>query len=354
MQLQNFTMIQRLLLLSILTVTVFIQACKTDFDINAEYKDITIVYCLLNQKDSVHYARINKAFLGNENALVMASDPANSLYPYEDLTVTVEEYVNDVVTNIYPLDTVVVYNKEPGTFGNPAQVLYAFTAQLNQNAIYKLKILNNKSGKLVEAESVIVNNFSFEKPYVPPVPPPPQIYKLPSLSFIGTSPITLEWKTGKNGVRYQANMIYYYQEMSLTDTVTRMFEWKLGTVKTNNITGGETMRIDIVKESFYVKLSDNIPYNPDVRRRSLYLEFVIYVAGKEFNTYMEVNEPSTNLVQEKPEYTNISNGIGIFCSRYIKDEVSSSDQRPIRFQLNPQTIAEIKVNQHTNHLGFVD
>jgi len=106
--------------------------------------------------------------------------------------------------------------------------------------------------------------------------------------------------------------------------------------------------------SDFVKLKDNISYNPNVRRRSLYMDFVISVAGNEFNTYMEVNQPSTNIIQERPEYTNISNGLGIFSSRYIKNQVSASDTRPIRFQLNPQSLIELETGSYTSNLGFID
>jgi len=345
---------QRYLILVILFSVFLVDGCKTDFDINADYKDITIVYCLLNQNDSIHYARINKAFLGDGNALIMAEDPANTLYPYDELNVTMEEWLNGNLQTTYLLDTVVINNKESGVFSFPTNVLYAFKAQLNQGCKYKLKIQNKKSGKLVEAEANIVNDFRYEKPYVPPVPPPPLVYQLPSLSFIGTSAIELEWKSAKNGVRYQANMIFYYQEISVNDTVVKQMNWNLGTVKSTNLNGGETLKIEINKESFFVRLKDNIPYNPDVRRKTLYLDFSIAVAGNEFNTYMEVNEPSSSLIQEKPEYTNISNGIGIFCSRYVKDKVSSTDPRPIRFKLNPQSITELKTGAYTNQLGFID
>ena len=33
---------------------------------------------------------------------------------------------------------------------------------------------------------------------------------------------------------------------------------------------------------------------------------------------MEVNEPSSSIIQERPEYTNIVNGIGLFSCRYNK------------------------------------
>ncbi len=345
---------QRLLLFLFLIVYLLVPSCKTDFDINAEYKDITIVYCLLNQKDTIHYARINKAFLGEGNALIMATDPNNTIYPYEDLNVTMEEYLNGSLNQVFALDTVMITNKEPGAFSYPSQVVYAFSATLNQNCRYKLKIQNVKSGKLVEAETNVVNDFEYDKPYVPPVPPPPQIYKLPSLSFIGTSPILIEWKSGKYGKRYQVNLIFNYLEMSTTDTVQKQMDWMLGNVKTESLDGGEDLKVDINKESFFIKLRDNIPINANVRRRALYIDFVISVAGNEFNTYMEVNEPTTNLLQERPEYTNISNGIGIFCSRYIKDEISTADPRPIRFQLNPQSLTLLLTGPYTNQLGFIE
>jgi len=347
---------QRYLLLIFTTVILLIQGCKTDFDINADYKDITIVFCLLNQKDSVHYAIINKAFLGDGNALVMATDPANTLYPYDELQVTMEERLSGSLTHTFILDTVILNNKPSGIFSSPSHVLYAFKAHLNENCRYKLKIQNTKSGKLVEAETNIVNDFKYDKPYVPPVPPPPLIPILPSLSFIGTSPIEMEFLSAKYGIKYQADMIIHYDEILLTntDTVHKQIDWMLGTVNSSNLDGGEILKIEINKEGFFVKLRDNIPFNPNVKRKVKYLDFVISVAGNEFNTYMEVNEPSTSIIQEKPEYTNISNGIGLFCSRYIKNQVSSSDTRPIRFQLNPQSLEELKTGPYTSNLGFAD
>jgi hypothetical protein len=59
---------------------------------------------------------------------------------------------------------------------------------------------------------------------------------------------------------------------------------------------------------------------------------------------MEVTEPSLSLVQEKPAFTNIVNGIGLFSSRYMK----SSDS----LDISQLTKDELKVNPHTRDLGF--
>ena len=57
-------------ILQILLLLSFITACETDFDVNAPYQDITIVYGILDIDDSISYVKINKAFLGEGDAIV--------------------------------------------------------------------------------------------------------------------------------------------------------------------------------------------------------------------------------------------------------------------------------------------
>jgi hypothetical protein len=56
---------------------------------------------------------------------------------------------------------------------------------------------------------------------------------------------------------------------------------------------------------------------------------------------MEVNEPFEGIVQERPSFTNINNGIGLFSSRFNKLEewtISDATQNGISLELS--------------HLGF--
>ena len=47
-------------------------ACETDFDTNATWEEVTVVYGLLDASVVTQHVRINKAFLGNMDALQMA------------------------------------------------------------------------------------------------------------------------------------------------------------------------------------------------------------------------------------------------------------------------------------------
>jgi hypothetical protein len=73
----------------VLLATCFFTSCKNDVEINGEWKDISVVFGLLNQSDTAHYVRISKAFLGEGDALVFAQQFDSLYYRPELLEVTV-------------------------------------------------------------------------------------------------------------------------------------------------------------------------------------------------------------------------------------------------------------------------
>ena len=113
----------KFLVLSFITATIF-SGCSNDVDINASYKDIVVVYGLLESGENASdttFLKINKAFLGDENALIMAQvrDSSESL---EKLVVKM--WPEDNPSNVITFDTITLKNKDTGIFYNPYQVLY--------------------------------------------------------------------------------------------------------------------------------------------------------------------------------------------------------------------------------------
>ena len=111
--------------------------CSNDVDINASYKDIVIVYGLLDPADDTTYLKINKAFLGDENALIMAQIEDSSEF-VEKLVVNV--WAEDNIDMVYTFDTITIDDKDPGIFYNPYQVLYYSTLIPEPNKKYFLQI----------------------------------------------------------------------------------------------------------------------------------------------------------------------------------------------------------------------
>ena len=46
------------------------------------------------------------------------------------------------------------------------------------------------------------------------------------------------------------------------------------------------------------------------------VELILTAGNDDLNTYMQVNEPVTGVVTERPIFTNVNNGYGIFASKY--------------------------------------
>jgi len=144
-----------LVFLASLLLSSLFTSCSKDFEINDDYKDITIVYGLLNPNDSLSYIRIEKAFLTNGDIYQTAQIPDSNLYPNKLEVKLYDNNGNKVVT----FDTITIYNKEEGIFYAPImQVYYAKTKLLlNDNDEYTLKIKNPKTGEEQTAKTKLIN-----------------------------------------------------------------------------------------------------------------------------------------------------------------------------------------------------
>jgi len=74
------------------------------------------------------------------------------------------------------------------------------------------------------------------------------------------------------------------------------------------------------------------------------VDYIFSVAAEDLNTYMEVSEPSLSIVQERPSFSNIYNGIGLFSSRFV-NEIDT-------VKLGTITLDQIKTDTALINRGF--
>ena len=79
-------------------------SCSTDVDLYADFKDITIVYGLLDINKDTNYVKINRAFLGYGDANEIAMIPDSSNYPGK-LDAKIIEYRSSASGNNYEKTT---------------------------------------------------------------------------------------------------------------------------------------------------------------------------------------------------------------------------------------------------------
>ncbi|MEI7596158.1 MAG: hypothetical protein WCK02_10460 [Bacteroidota bacterium] len=303
-----------------------ISSCSTDVDLNSDWKETPIVFGLLEPQNDVQYIRINKSFLGSADAYQMAQVADSSNYPYK-LDVSVQKVINGNVVKTYYLDTVTKPGMGEGIFANDKNLVYFFNTPLtsdpiNTDAEYRLLIKNPVTGLEVNSKTTIAKKAELSKPYINLSSPQISFY-----TYNGYSEIEFEWLSSLNARIFQLYLRFNYVEYhpGSNDSVQKYFDLNLGQFKAPSSNGGFKISTKLNGQSFYDLLSDNIAIDPSIRRKigrlsnpQDQIDIMIYAAGDDLSTYMEVNAPSNSIVQDKPNFSNIGNGLGLFSSRTLK------------------------------------
>ena len=293
-----------------------ISSCETDFDVNANWEDVTIVYGLIDPNEEIQLVKINKAYLGEGDAIEMASISDSTNYNPSDIRVTLYR-IKEISFNQYDTLSSVILNdtileKDDGLFSIDNNIIYTFSKPesfYNTNSIYSLEVINLSSGHMVTSKTEIINNFSFESL---------------NSSFqwglyneeLGDSLMfrtkTIEWTKSNNGEIYQLDVLINYIENN--DTISLIWSQPLIEYSSGNMT------TKIKGNLFFDFLSSNLSNN--TTKQFLNLDLVMTVGTDDLKTYINVNKPFSGIVQERPAFSNIGNGIGLFSSRYTYDQIN--------------------------------
>ncbi len=332
----------RSLNIAILTFGVLIfTSCSTKVEINAKWKEIPVIYGLLNPADSIQYIKINKAFLGNGNALTYAQQDSTN-YGSHLLAFLYEKDIYGTAISTIQLRADSSILKDPGTFSSPKQILYRTPSGtvIHKNSIYYFEVRNSETQTTASSSTTIVNDVNVSSPY-------PGTH----INFLSPQPnnFKVKWTSALNGKLYNLVIRFHYIEYSPSDTLFKQIDWDFGNVESLSLAGGEEMQQSIGPDDFYKfvasRLTPNLPLGTYRKVNSSTLDFIWTVGGMDLSTYIAVNRPSLSIVQDRPEFTNIEGGYGIFSSR---NRTSLTG-----FALNPLTIDTLIAGQYTYNLGFI-
>jgi hypothetical protein len=301
----------KLMVYSGLLALLLLSGCSTDFDVIAPYKEVIVVDGLLNKADTVQYIKVSKAFLGEGNALVMAQQKDS--FNYADvLTVKLTEVGS---ANVYYFTRIESNDKDSGTFAYPFNVLYRGIVPINQDKQYKLEVTNTSTNVTATSTTKIVGEIVFS----------PAIPVTVDLSLSTVQPtFFITYFIGNNSKVHEARLRFHYRDIDPSGNSTdQMIDWNLGGPSSLI---GTTAKYVFTKADFFSMLGRSIPDKPGYTRRidSLNVpnpvEFVFVEGSEDLQTYIELNKPTTGIVQDRPIFTTVENGIGLFTSRLIHSE----------------------------------
>lgn len=327
-----------------LLTTLLLGSCETEVDLNAPYQKIPIVVGLLDINDSIHYIKITKTFSGKGDATEFAQ-VADSSY-FNTVDGQIEVVLNNSVIQTYQLKDTVLMNKDTnGLFYAPEQKLYYFVDEnLEPDATYKLKLNLDEGDLESSAETELISGVSISTPST--VNPTFNFASANSSETGNYSTQSVIFNGSENGTVYGLTFRMYYDEYySASQYETKFFSWNLGNITNPNLNSNADRTFRLIGDVFYQQVRDNVPDDPNVVKRLIRgIELRMAVGTEELQTYIEVSEPVTGVVQNKPEFTNIENGRGIFSSRNVFITLG--------YKMNKNSLRELCIGQYTGSKKF--
>ena len=305
-------------------------ACSTKVDLYSDYKDIPVIYGLLDATQDTNFVRINRAFSGNNdtpinaNEIALIADSCNypgkldaKIYRYGKTPSSFSDYIlEDYVT----LDTMTIHNKQTGTFYAPDQlVYYVKTNQANQNYaffktntssknyIYKLVVL--KDNDTISSETGLVGGEEFA---------------IVNSRILFTSNETdkkenIVFRLAENASMYDMMLQFNYKELRGGQLIDKEVHWSLGAKSIDELDYDDASGMP------YFSCSRNALFNylttaiggDTINVVRFMGDFVVSLSagGDELYNYIQVNSPTEGFSQTIPDYTNIKGGYGVFSSR---------------------------------------
>jgi hypothetical protein len=316
-----------------------LMACSNDFDLTEDWKDITVVYGLLDQSQDVQYIRIEKAFLDPKTSAITIAQIADSLY-YDNITVQLQVFqANGTGGNAYQLQRVNAedegFTREDGVFSTAPNYLYKFTQPLNQNLTYRLVITKN-DGEEVKAETGICEDFEITSPFDTTV----------ALRFKPGAETIFRWNTKTNTKFYNTKVLITIKEAPIgnpNNFVTKTLVWKTDDILKPNSTG--LVRASVMGEEFYKFIASEL--ESGYVRELTGIKIQVGAGAADLLNYLEIGQINSGITGADviPTFTNISgDNYGIFSSRYYKTFGT--------YQVDAITLDSLATGYRTIDLGF--
>ena len=294
-------------------------SCSTRVDLYSDYKDIPVVYGLLDATQDTNYVKIVRAFSSNNDNPIDATQVAliadSSNYPGK-LDARLVEYQKGSGNTYWStgrqivLDTITLHHKDSGAFYYPHQKVYFTTERFKTNADnkdYRYQLVVVKKDDTITAETGIVGGDSFK-------------ILTETFTFSTDSDKTgnLKFSLAENAVIYDIKMRFDYKEkkpgLAMTD---KSVSWSLGSYSSMDLNIEHNMATLVYSQSTLFNLLASA-IGGDTLNVDRYIgDFTVSIAagGEELYNFIEINAPSSSISQNIPDYTNINGGYGVFSSR---------------------------------------
>jgi hypothetical protein len=282
------------------------QSCSTKVDVAAPWKEIGVLYCLLDPDTPQQVVRLEKAFLGEGNALIYAQE-YDSLY-FDTAKTEVKLFVkaNNTWQSLGTLKPEYRVNKEGGAFANPLSLVYVYPLTIAEG-VYRIEA-RLPSGAIISSETQTVAQPRFRRP----VPLTTNF----SRPWVNGRPneVSISFTTPLNANLYDATVLIQYREFRSGVTETKLLPWIQYRARQIE-PSGERIELRFDGAAMFRYMRANIAVDPSVQRTLDTVYYDMRAGGEALTEYVRINGPSESLNDVRPIYSNIDGGYGLFSAR---------------------------------------
>lgn len=301
-------------ILFFLPLAILFISCEVEFSPNAEWKNIPVVYCLLDQDDDTTWVRVQRCYLVDDNIYNFGQVSDSINYPQGTISVSLLAYENGVRKDSMEFQYV-TRDIDSGNFAYQAQPLYCFETRnrLKENYSYVLTVRNVSDGSvIVSTDPIALIKKTDERLIVKPevtVVNGDTIRDISGLKFntyVGRENCCeIQWRPLENARLYQPRVRLYYAAQGQTKYIDLLCP--KATSKTNTIYYSQSKFLADVKSM----LEADTARKRYLGKVDLYLD----CCTEELNVYISnaTNASFDSYAQET--FNNIHGGIGVFAAR---------------------------------------
>ena len=316
------------LLLLVCTTCFF--SCSTDIDLYSDYKDIPIIYGIIDVNTDTNFIKITKAFCGSNDNPIDATEVA-LIYDSSNYPGKLDAYIIELQKLMgqpyqpsgrkFMLDTLTIHNKDEGTFYARDQILYYTTEHFKSNDDnnkykYRLVIVKPDGDTVTATTTPVGGDF---------------VVVNAGIAFQSTpteATGTLLFRAIEEAPVYEVGMRFNYREKHSGQPIEyKQVSWSYG-VRTLDgyeyvLNSGNAYKLYYGLNTLFNCLSNAIGNDtvwnasqPNVIRYADSFVVSMSAAGQELFESMEtVGVAENGIVPPVVTYSNIDGGYGVFSSR---------------------------------------
>jgi hypothetical protein len=264
-------------------------------------------------------------------------------------------------------------------FFGPTQRLYKHTGAINASREYEITLKKRPVGftgnmtianmdtvtPIADSRVALVNPSTFR--FDNPTENSPLAQRMILVSQTGGDYINYNFKfrQAERVGLYEIWFRFHYREVRNGIETPKTIEWLVRTVEvTSDLQGVTVLQNPIAAQEIFSRIGSEIPEEEGVIRKigqadgdandehpndghTQDLDIIVRMAGQELFEYLDINDPTNGgVLQDKPVYTNINNGLGVFSSR-------TTNQYLNRLYLSNESYDQLVGGEFTSGRGFV-